>query len=79
MFLDYKLALYPLGLFDDGIMRKTEKSKLCEFFQAAQVSVNDLTNNCPYVLDGGFLLHTVVWMKKTTFRELLDQYVDYVR
>lgn len=39
--------------------------------------MNQLTN-IYYVLDGGLLLHTVIWTKKTTFRQIFDQYVDYV-
>ena len=32
-----------------------------------------------YVLDGGFLLHHVPWIKGSTYGKIADSYVDYTR
>ncbi|CAH2218497.1 jg2186 [Pararge aegeria aegeria] len=72
----YELAPYPLSMFDNGIMRKTEKSKLYDHFQP-MYDEPSLDNSC-HVIDGGFLLHKVVWPQKETFEVILDRYVTYV-
>lgn len=61
----HKLAPYPLSMFDNSIMRKTEKCKLYNYFQP-MYDEPSLDNSC-HVIDGGLLLHKVAWSQKKTF------------
>lgn len=70
----FELAPYPLSLFDDCGMRKTRKSDLYNFF----TPVNTDERNAAYVIDGGFLLHRVVWQTREQFSCILDKYVNYI-
>lgn len=72
----YELAPYPLSIFDNSIMRKTEKSKLYDHFQPRLEEL--LLQDGFHVIDGGFLLHKVVWPRKETYGVILDRYVAYV-
>jgi len=36
-------------------------------------------DNASYIVDGGFLLHRVIWQAKETFFPILKKYVDYVK
>lgn len=62
-FLQYELAPYPLALFDDIGMRKTKKSYLYDCFEPIVVDFNSTDNT--YIIDGGFLLHRIVWNPET--------------
>jgi len=63
--LQYELAPYPLALFDDIGMRKTKKSSLFDCFIPVYVELNPA--NDTYIVDGGFLLHRVIWNRDDTF------------
>lgn len=76
-YFEYELAPYPLTLFDDIGMRKTQKSAIYDCFQTINVDINN--TNSTYIIDGGFLLHRVVWDSEETFNVILDKYVQYVR
>lgn len=58
-------------------MRKTQKSKFYDFFQPDVEKIN--MKNCRHVIDGGFLLHRVVWHQKDNFNNIFDRYVNYVQ
>lgn len=61
-YLMYELAPYPLWLFNDNGFKKNVKSELYKDF----TNISDLpnaANNVIYVIDGGFLLHKVIWQK----------------
>lgn len=61
-YLQYELALFPLSLFDENGMRKTAKSSIYDNFEClSQPSM--LNENDIYVIDGGSLLHRVVWQR----------------
>uniref|UniRef100_A0A1B6EQB8 Uncharacterized protein n=1 Tax=Cuerna arida TaxID=1464854 RepID=A0A1B6EQB8_9HEMI len=75
-FLSYELAPYPLSLFNENGMRKGTKSALYKAFQASDQSL-DLKNSI-VVVDGGFLLHRVVWGKGISFSNICNKYVNYV-
>ena len=81
-FLKYELAPYPLTLFDEVGMRKSAKSN---FLQNLKNHLEDPIfevpsfKNAHYVVDGGFLLHRVVWNKNDAVSEILRRYVEYVK
>lgn len=35
--------------------------------------------NSPYIIDGGFLLHRLIWKKGEILKVILKKYVEYVR
>ena len=76
-YLQYELAPFPLSLFDENGMRKTAKSSFYENFECLspipQINANDI-----YVLDGGSLLHRVVWQRNILVKEIINKYVRYV-
>ena len=43
------------------------------------ISMNDISKNCIFVIDGGALLHCVCWKKVMTFSEMGKLYPTYVR
>lgn len=74
----YELAPFPMALFDDkGIMRESKKSELYDILKSTPFRRSDLTN-CIFVVDGGFLLHKVVWKDKKTFGEIIADYKAYI-
>lgn len=76
-YLSYELSPYPLSLFDEVVMRKSMKSALYNLF--SPIEEPTLTGDVCYVVDGGFLLHKVVWRKGAYFSFICQQYVDYVK
>ncbi|CAB3252778.1 unnamed protein product [Arctia plantaginis] len=76
-FFAYDLAPYPLSLFDAAGMRKTMKSALYDCFQSVNAEVD--CTNAAYVIDGGYLLHHVVWDREETFNVIFEKYVQYLR
>lgn len=56
-------------------MRKTKKSALYDFFNSSDVN---LPSNFINVVDGGYLLHRVVWQQQETYAEVIQKYVKYV-
>lgn len=72
-----ELAPYPVTLFDDAGMRKCEKSKFYDCFD--KLSEKPGLENCMYVIDGGYLLHRLVWNKGQTYEDICSQYVAYVQ
>uniref|UniRef100_A0A6P7H5E5 Uncharacterized protein LOC114347235 n=1 Tax=Diabrotica virgifera virgifera TaxID=50390 RepID=A0A6P7H5E5_DIAVI len=75
-YLKYELAPYPLSIFKDGTFRKSDKSKLYDSFQVLKEIPS--TENGLNIIDGGFLLHKVVWPRNQTFEVILKAYVEYV-
>ncbi|CAH1106781.1 unnamed protein product [Psylliodes chrysocephalus] len=76
-YFEYQLAPYPLSLFDEIGIRKTQKSAIYDCFQKVNIDINN--TNATYIIDGGYLLHRVVWDSEETFNVILDKYVQYVR
>ncbi len=73
----YELTAFPTSLFKDGIMRKTQKSQLAKII-TSDVQPAECNARTKYVIDGGALLHKVKWAKKTTYHDVIMQYVEYV-
>lgn len=75
--LQYELSPYKMALFEDGSIRKTNKSSL--FHHIENIITPELNiDNITYIIDGGFLLHRVIWQKDTTFGYVIDQYIQYL-
>lgn len=65
--LTYELSPIPLSLFDEnGLMRKTAKSELYKIFKSSLQS-ESLLRSFVYIIDGGWLLHHVVWPHSKTY------------
>ncbi|CAH0552820.1 unnamed protein product [Brassicogethes aeneus] len=75
-YLQYELAPFPLSLFTENGLRKNVKSQLYELF----VSMNGPTHSdgIVHVVDGGFLLHKVIWQKNETVEEIMNKYLRNV-
>lgn len=68
---NYELSPYPLSLFFEGGMRKTKKSVLYDYIEPIEDTNVEL--NCKtYVVDGGFLLHRVIWQINQTFEKFAN-------
>ncbi|CAG4972676.1 unnamed protein product [Parnassius apollo] len=76
-FFAYELAPYPLTLFDAVGMRKTMKSALYNCFDCLNFDIEN--TNSIYIIDGGYLLHRVVWDRDETFQTIFEKYVQYVQ
>lgn len=57
-FLRFELALFLLGLFDEGGIRKTKKSSMYKLFPSTGTTI-DSSSKTVMVVDGGFLLQLV--------------------
>lgn len=75
-FFEYELAPYPLSLFDAIGMRKTQKSVIYDCFQCVNINIDN--TNTTYIIDGGYLLHRVVWDREEIFDVIFEKYVHYV-
>ena len=75
-YMKYELAPFPLSLFDENGMRKTRKAALYVF----EVSMTEI-DFCDFdiVVDGGFLLHKVVWPKDSNISTICQCYIKYIR
>ncbi|KYN10882.1 hypothetical protein ALC57_16982 [Trachymyrmex cornetzi] len=76
-FFQYELAPYPLSIFNENGMRKNTKSDFYDLF--ISLTENPVFKNTFYVIDGGFLLHKVVWPKNSTYFEIFTCYVNYIK
>ena len=76
-FLTYELAPFPLSLFNDEGMRKCVKSSMYKAFKVHSGDIN--FGDTMYVIDGGHLLHRVIWHRGESFSSICNNYVTYVR
>src|SRR6266516_7616079 len=76
-YFEYELASVPPSLFDSMLLRKETKSSMVNAFQSQEGNL-DLPSNTHFVLDGGNLLHCVVWPKPATFGQILDLHTTHV-
>ena len=75
--LNFELVPYPVALFDENGMRKTKKSSLFDIFNPININLDFETAN--YIIDGGFLLHRVIWQQNDSFLKICNKYVSYVQ
>jgi len=78
-YFSYELTPTPTALFKDDVFRKTAKSKLAQ--ELVKLLGENQTVACAdrFVLDGGCLLHRVVWPPDSTYAEIVSHYVQYVK
>lgn len=74
-YLSFELAVFPLSLFNEDGSKKTTKSEFYSIFSPSTVS-EKLTDD--YVIDGGYLLHRVVWPSGKKFNEITEIYKKYI-
>lgn len=78
-FFKFELAPYPLSMFNETTgMRKTKKSAIYDMFHPIDLEENLPSADDIYVIDGGFLLHRVIWQTNQTYGQICSTYVDYV-
>ena len=73
----YELSPFPTSLFDKGVMRDANKSKLREHLTKGIEQCNP-PDNSNHVIDGGALLHKVKWLPDQNFKDVVTQYEDYL-
>ena len=74
-YFQYELALHPLSIFHNSLLRKTDKSKLYDYFMPLQETLKDCIN----VIYRGFLIHKVVWPKNETYDRIMNHYLQFVK
>lgn len=72
----YKLAPYPLSLFNKFGMRKNNKSDFYAFFDPIDMQLD--RDNYYYVIDGGMMVQKL-WTPNTQFSAILKQYVSHIK
>lgn len=72
----YELAPYPMALFSEEGMRKGNKSSFYSAFAPLpeNVAIGERTF---VVVDGGYLLHKVVWRRNSSVMEIIATYITY--
>ena len=85
----YELSNYPSALFEpSGLMRQTQKSLLADTLWNFGDCTPDADVDNPaveneletlYVMVGGSLIQKIPWNKGSTFIQICQSYVDYVR
>lgn len=73
----YELAPMPTSLFDERGLRKTNKAALYSLFEPIPPEQYPKEGS-DFVVDGGFLLHRVVWPTNSTFQTIFNAYVSYL-
>ncbi|CAI6373709.1 unnamed protein product [Macrosiphum euphorbiae] len=79
--LKYKLAPFPTSLFTETGIHKGRKSILYDTFLPIMIDDIPFGTRICNVIDGGFLVHRVVWTKSSEapFQVVCQNYVDYVQ
>jgi hypothetical protein len=79
-YVKYEFVNYAPALFDDVSMRKTAKAALNRILDVdSHLVQSKLLGPAPTVIDGGHLLHAVVWKTPCTYAEVIESYVQYVQ
>ncbi|KAJ8684487.1 hypothetical protein QAD02_020279 [Eretmocerus hayati] len=75
-YLEYELSAYPASIFNEAGMLKTQKSNFYEEFEIAD---NIPLDKLAFVIDGGFLLHRVVWNQGENIQRIISRYIAFVK
>ena len=75
-FIQYEFVNYAPTLFDNFSFRKTVKPALA--LNLDEHVIKDSEPPPAVVIDGGHLLHVVVWPTLLTYRQIIDLYLKYV-
>ncbi|GBM90086.1 hypothetical protein AVEN_136002-1 [Araneus ventricosus] len=78
MFFTFELSPFPLLLFNEEEMRKGTKSSLFSAFTPTKIDAVQGKNNF-VVVDGGHLLHKVVWQRNMNFGDIAKRYLTYLQ
>ena len=76
-YLTYELAACPPALFDDCSLRKGNKSSIVTVLDGLAPSGSHPPSEAVYTIDGGHLLHRVVWQQRPTYGHICEQYKQY--
>jgi hypothetical protein len=60
-------------------MRKGQKSSFVPVLETYGPSFSATPENPSYTIDGGYLLHRVVWLRPASFDEVCNCYVTYIK
>ena len=83
--MSYELCAYLTSLFKSpGLLHRADKSKLVDAIVDYVKNNADLENYCDeetdvFVLDGGSLLHKVHWENNSTYFDISNSYLKYVK
>ena len=80
----YELCNIPPSLFEpSGLLREANKPALADAIwkegRGKDMAVPPRSEDKPYVLDGGSLLHRLPWPRGSTFDSVCKMYVAYVK
>ncbi|GBM97670.1 hypothetical protein AVEN_11681-1 [Araneus ventricosus] len=76
--LTYELCPFPLPLFDER--RWNAKRYETSLYKAFKPCTQDFNaEGDVYIIDGGYLLHRVIWKRSSTFSSICDKYLTHVR
>lgn len=76
-FFNYELSPFPMSMFSQEGMRKGTKSSFYAAFTPVDIE-NTQGKSKFVVVDGGHLLHKVVWPKTSSFETVAARYVQYL-
>ena len=77
-YMKYELAPQCPSLFDEVSMRKGTKSALASILLSHTPEGTTIPEHSHFVVDGGHLLHSVIWPRPATYGEVCDMYLKYV-
>jgi len=77
-YLSYELAQQPTSLFQEGLMRKTQKSVFGQVLKSKVEPQTEFPQNSIFIIDGGYLLRVVVWPPDSTYEDVFQAYVSYI-
>ena len=75
----HELTSIPTALFRESGLRKTDKSALAKELNKQVDTAIPVPPCNMHVLDGGCLLHRVVWPKSATYLDVMNAYLGYIR
>ena len=73
-YISHELAPFPAAIFDGVGFYKIEKSFLYNLFKPMKDF--QFPNNTTAVIDGGLLLHLILWKPTDTFKQVFDKYCN---
>jgi hypothetical protein len=78
-FLQYELSPRPPSLFDEVSIRKGNKASLVPLLEQYGPAEDQVPDGAYYTIDGGYLIHQIIWIHHGTYRQVCNQYVGFVR
>ena len=79
--LKHELCTFPPSLFETvGVLNEARKPQLLDVISSMAVMSPQVENSSPqFVLDGGALLQKIPWDKQSSFKEITEKYVSFVK